>query len=327
MPFISHEDGGPSHAAAPAPLGGLVSRDPLPRRHHSLFGGLIFTILLLGGIALAIRQTYPTVAAAAVGSVLLLVVIFHYALKASDFFGVIFANSVGVYTCLYIVFVSTNFPEAAGVSLPAAFLLPLLGFAAGVLAHRKHLHGLVSEMPRHRPAAMKGMALWIGPLIVISLVTSFLRIPSWTPTSQDAGLMISMGVIGIVGWAASRRISLFLMDTGAVFRSFFANAVQLAQPAFALLTCYSLVIILFGSAYTVFDQMSLTPNFATLGQASPMTFPEGLYLSVATLTMVGYGDITPVSSVARLLVSVELICGVLLLLFGVEAMLTRGTRA
>jgi voltage-gated potassium channel len=139
--------------------------------------------------------------------------------------------------------------------------------------------------------------------------------------------MMSMSIIGAVGWGASRRISLFLMDTGAVFRTFFANAVKLIQPAFALLTCYSLVIIFFGSAFTVFDQMSPTPNFATLGQATPMTFPEGLYLSVATLTMVGYGDITPASSIARLLVSIELICGVILLLFGVEAMLQRGNRA
>lgn len=281
-------------------------------------------MLLLGSIALAIRQTYPTIALTAVGSVLLLVVVFHYAVKTSDFFGVIFANSVGVYTCLYIVFAATNFPQAAGIFLPAAFVLPLLGFAAGVLAHRNHLHSLASEAPRFRPAVLKGMGLWVGPLVVVSLVTSFLNIPSWAPTSQDAGLMISMGVIGIVGWAASRRIALFLVDTGAVFRAFFINAIQLAQPAFALLTCYSLVIIFFGSAYTVFDQMSAAPNFATLGVAARMTFPEGLYLSVATLTMVGYGDITPLSTVARLLVSFELICGVILLLFGVEAMLQRG---
>jgi voltage-gated potassium channel len=298
-----------------------------PRSRHSLFGGLMFTILLLGSIALAIRQSYPMIAVAVVGAVLLMIVIFHYVIRASGFFGVVFANAVGVYTCIYIVFVSSNFPAASGPSLSLGFLLPLTGFAAGVVAQRKHLHSLVSEAPRHRAAALRGSALWIGPLMAIALATSFMRIPSWSPMSQDAALMMSMFVVSVVAWRASRRISLFLLDTGVVFRAFFANAVKLVQPAFALLTCYSLVIIFFGSAFTVFDQMSLAPNFSTLGQATLMTFPEGLYLSVATLTMVGYGDITPLSSMARLLVSIELICGVILLLFGVEAMLQRGNRA
>lgn len=291
----------------------------------SLVGGLIFTIVLLGSIALAIRATYPGIAVAALCAVLLLVVVFHFALRASDFFEVIFANSVGVYTCLFIVFVSTNFPDSTGTAQQIGYLLPLLGFAAGVLVARRGLFPVVGSMPRHRAKAMKGAVVWLGPLAGIAIVTSFLQIPTWTPASQDTGLLASMGLIGLIGLGASRPIALFLVETGAVFRAFFANAVRLVQPAFALLTCYSLVIVLFGAAYTIFDQMSLVPNFATLGVMTPMTFPEGLYLSVATLTMVGYGDITPVSGIARLFVSLELICGVILLLFGVEAMLQRGT--
>lgn len=293
---------------------------------HSLWGGLIFTIILLGSIALAIRETYPGIAVIAITAVLILVVLFHFALEAHDFFSVIFANSVGVYTCLYIVFVSTNFPASASIGQQVGYLLPLAGFAMGVLASRRRLHAVVAHIPRHHPAALRGFTIWVGPLAIVAIVTSFLRIPSWLPDSQNAALLISMTIVGLIGFGASRRISQFLMETGALFRSFFANAVRLVQPAFALLTCYSLVIILFGAAYTIFDQMSVTPNFATLGAITPMTFPEGLYLSVATLTMVGYGDITPVSAVARLFVSIELVCGVVLLLFGVEAMLQRGTK-
>ena len=293
---------------------------------HSLWGGLIFTIILLGSIALAIRETYPGIAVMAITAVLILVVLFHFALGAHDFFGVIFANSVGVYTCLYIVFVSTNFPDAASIGQQVGYLLPLAGFAMGVLASRRRLHAVVAHIPRHHPEALRGFTIWVGPLAVVAIVTSFLRIPSWLPDSQNTALLMSMTIVGLIGFGASRRISQFLMETGALFRSFFANAVRLVQPAFALLTCYSLVIILFGAAYTIFDQMSVTPNFAALGAITPMTFPEGLYLSVATLTMVGYGDITPVSAVARLFVSIELVCGVVLLLFGVEAMLQRGTK-
>lgn len=301
------------------------AHQPGAKTKPPLWNGLVFTMILLGSIALAIRQSYPGIALLAVVTVLALVVVFHFALGANDFFGVIFANSVGVYTCLYIVFLSTNFPEAGRTGQQAGYLLPLLGFAGGVLAGRRQLHPLVAHVPRHRAAAFRGAALWIGPLAMVAIVSSFLRIPSWSPPSQDLGLIVSMTAIGAIGFGASRRISSFLIETGAVFRAFFANAAKLVQPAFAMLTCYSLVIILFGAAYTIFDQMSVTPNFATLGSVMPMTFPEGLYLSVATLTMVGYGDITPVSAVARLFVSMELICGIVLLLFGVEAMLQRGT--
>jgi voltage-gated potassium channel len=315
-------DGTAQHSQTPGP-GHQAGAKIRPQ----LWNGLVFTIILLGSIALAIRQTYPGIALLAVVAVLALVVVFHFALGATDFFGVIFANSVGVYTCLYIVFLASNFPGAGPTEQQVGYLLPLLGFAGGVLAGRRRLHPLVAHVPRHRATAFQGAALWVGPLAMVAIVSSFLRIPSWDPSTQDLGLILSMAVIGVIGFGASRRILLFLIETGAVFSAFFANAVRLVQPAFALLTCYSLVIILFGAAYTIFDQMSVTPNFAALGSAAPISFPDGLYLSVATLTMVGYGDITPISAVARLFVSIELICGVVLLLFGVEAMLERSTQA
>ncbi len=313
-------------AAEHSPAAGPTNH-PVGKIKPPLWNGLVFTAILLGSIALAIRQAYPGIAVLAVLTVLALVAVFHFALGATDFFGMIFANSVGVYTCLYIVFLSTNFPRAEPAGQQIGYLLPLVGFAAGVLTGRRQLHPLVAHIPRHRATAFKGATLWVGPLAIVAIVSSFLRIPSWTPPSQDLALVASMTVVGVIGFGASRRISVFLIETGAVFRAFFANAVNLMQPAFALLTCYSLVIILFGAAYTIFDQMSVAPNFAILGAAMPMTFPEGLYLSVATLTMVGYGDITPISGVARLFVSIELICGVVLLLFGVEAMLQRGTHS
>ena len=257
-----HPQTGPIHPA------GVKAKPPL-------WNGVIFTIILLGSIALAIRQAYPGIALLAVVAVLALVVMFHFALGANDFFGVIFANSVGVYTCLYIVFLSTNFPDSEPPEQQIGYLLPLLGFSCGVFAGRRHLQPLVAHVPRHRSTALRGAAVWIGPLALVAIVSSFLRIPSWTPSSQGFGLVTSMTVIGVIAFGASRRISLFLIETGAVFRTFFANAVKLVQPAFALLTCYSLVIILFGAAYTIFDQVSVTPNFATLGTAAPMTFPKG----------------------------------------------------
>jgi voltage-gated potassium channel len=52
-----------------------------------------------------------------------------------------------------------------------------------------------------------------------------------------------------------------------------------------------------------------------------LNFSESIYFSIVTISTVGYGDIVPHSSVARVLVSLEVICGFLLLIFGVSELL------
>lgn len=52
-----------------------------------------------------------------------------------------------------------------------------------------------------------------------------------------------------------------------------------------------------------------------------ISFSEAIYLSIVTISTVGYGDILPVSNIARLFASVAVICGVMLLLFGVSELL------
>ncbi len=55
--------------------------------------------------------------------------------------------------------------------------------------------------------------------------------------------------------------------------------------------------------------------------ARPLSYSEAIHLSIATISTVGYGDIVPASNAARVLTSIEVICGVLLLLFGVSELL------
>ena len=88
-------------------------------------------------------------------------------------------------------------------------------------------------------------------------------------------------------------------------------------------SCYFLITIIFGCIYTIYDQFSPSSHFLTNGTAKTLTFPDGLYLSMSTLTTVGFGDIIAVTPFARLIVTSEVLCGILLLLFGVDAMLDR----
>ena len=52
-----------------------------------------------------------------------------------------------------------------------------------------------------------------------------------------------------------------------------------------------------------------------------MSFSESIYFSIVSISTVGYGDIVPHSSTARLLASIEVVCGFMLLLFGVSELL------
>jgi voltage-gated potassium channel len=46
-----------------------------------------------------------------------------------------------------------------------------------------------------------------------------------------------------------------------------------------------------------------------------ISFPDALYFSLVTLSTVGYGDLAPVGPLARLLSGMEVVAGLLLLLF------------
>lgn len=294
------------------------------RRHRNpLFGSIAFTIVLLGAIALALRGTSPVIALSTVVAVIILVGIFHIAFPEGDFFSIIFANSVGVYACIYMMFTLSNFPQAEAASVQIGFVLPLLAFAAGVLAHRRHIQHLIARTEHHVAVPIREAVRWAGPLLIVAVLTTYLQIGLWTTDTQDIALVVSMAVIGAVAWLTSKHIALFLIECGLIFRSFLKNAAKLARPAFALLTCYFLITIIFGCAYTIYDQFSPTSHFLMNGVARTLAFPDGLYLSISTLTTVGFGDIVAVAPFARLMVAFEILCGILLLLFGLEAMFER----
>jgi voltage-gated potassium channel len=58
------------------------------------------------------------------------------------------------------------------------------------------------------------------------------------------------------------------------------------------------------------------------GRPRDITFPESLYFSLVTLSTVGYGDIQPHTGFARLITAIEILLGVLLLLFGFSAIIS-----
>jgi voltage-gated potassium channel len=286
----------------------------------------MFTVALLGAIALALRGTSPAIALVTIGVVIALVGVFHLAFVESGLFSIVFANSTGVYACIYVILILSNFPRAHALSVQVGFVLPLLCFAAGVLGHRRQIQHVLDRTRKHAASPLHGTIRWMGPLLIIAVLSTYLNIKTWTNDSQDLALISAMAIIGAVAWLASKHITIFLMESGVILQAFLRNAARLSKPAFALLTCYSVITIFFGCVYTIYDQSQDAPSFQVNGVAQKLSFLDGLYLSVSTLTTVGFGDIIAGAPIARLLVSAEVLCGVLLLLFGVEAMLDRGRR-
>jgi voltage-gated potassium channel len=139
-------------------------------------------------------------------------------------------------------------------------------------------------------------------------------------------LLAAMAAISIIVFLVSRDVAIFLLDTGLLFEAFFERMTSLIVPAFAFLTFYSLLVILFASLYTVLDHLAGGPHFRIDGALRAITFSESLFFSVTTLSTVGYGDIVPAGNAARLLAAIEIVCGVLLFLFGVNELFSFSQR-
>jgi voltage-gated potassium channel len=75
-------------------------------------------------------------------------------------------------------------------------------------------------------------------------------------------------------------------------------------------------VIVFAAIYRIVDRLSEAPDFLVAGEARDISFLESLYFSIITLSTVGYGDIVPLSNPMRVIISVQIVVGVMLLLFG-----------
>jgi voltage-gated potassium channel len=200
--------------------------------------------------------------------------------------------------------------------MSAAYVIPILAFLAGSWWRRDDVRRLLGG---DRPRVLRDFRHifgWLVPVFAVGALTFLLPEYSDEPHAQNLALFGAMGVIGVTVFAVSRSVCTFLLDTGLLFEAFFEDISRLFVPAFAFFTFYSLIVIVFASIYRVIDLYSGSDHFMIGGVVRDITFPESLYFSIVTLSTVGFGDIVPRSDTVRLVVAVEVVIGVLLLLFG-----------
>ncbi len=225
---------------------------------------------------------------------------------------------IAVYATIFSFFVDEVFGRVSTSAAGVGFSLPILAFMLGCWSWRADVSAALEAPDIGDSQSLLRALFWLLPVFSVGALMYAVSTFAEGAVNSQLAFLLSMSAIAIIVLIASRTIATFLLDAGLLFEEFFSRMAQLVVPAFAFLTFYALLVIIFASLYTLMSQHAVQPHFQIGGERRPLAFSEAVYFSVVTLSTVGYGDILPASNVARALASVEVICGVLLLLFGVS---------
>ena len=283
---------------------------------HKRLGGVVFTItliLLVGYAMIDVATYFSAIVFAGVGTAAFYV---HLVFPDSRFFSISLANSMAVYACVFVVFVTINFPTVDRTYTSVGFLLPIVAFFGGTLLRRDQIRNIVTTKQVRAEHEFPRVFRWLIPMAVIGATTF---IPPELDLSQEQINFVFVGymaVIGVVVFFVSHQVSTFLIDTGLIFEAFFERAAMLSVPTFAFLTFYSLNVIVFAAIYRITDRISDKTHFLVNYEPANISFVDAIYFSLITVSTVGYGDVTPASDIIRVVASFQIVIGVLLLLFG-----------
>lgn len=284
-------------------------------RHYSLIASALTAalVLLVGFAATEIVSGFVAVMLTTVVGAF---AAFHWLFPQSRFVAIAFVNLIAVYACLFVFFVAANFTQVDQIVLLTGFTLPILAFLAGAVWRHREIGAIVASEDLREERNPARVLRWLVPVFAIGALTFLVPGRPWGPIGYDAAFLIAMGGISAIATILSRDVSAFLLDAGLLFEEFFQRITRLLVPAFAFLTFYSLLVIVFGAIYRIVDHLAPEYLFRVNGTAQKISFPEALYFSIVTLSTVGYGDIVPAANLTRIVVAVQIVCGIVLLLFG-----------
>ena len=250
----------------------------------------------------------------------------HLLFPGSRFFTITFANAMGVYACVYMTFLEALYPDVSSGARVVGFVLPILAFALGIFLRREAIRSVImSEHPRLETRFGRAF-LWLVPVALVGIVNFAAPLDAIGPDGRSYWLLGAMTAISLVVLLASRNVAVFLIDTGLLFEDFFEIVSSLIKPAFAFLTFYSMMVVLFATLYRLLGRLDTAPTFMIDGVPRDPSFVEALYFSIVTLSTVGYGDIVPLTYAARIVVALQIVSGILLLLFGFHALMRQTLR-
>jgi voltage-gated potassium channel len=130
---------------------------------------------------------------------------------------------------------------------------------------------------------------------ITALVAAYYALPL---ERSSAGIAVTTLVIGLAVF-----IALVAFQVRSIIRSPFPGL----RAIEALATSVPLFLLLFASSYVVMAEMSAS-NFG-----ERLTHTDGLYFTVTVFSTVGFGDITPKTQAARLVVTGQIIADLVIL--------------
>ncbi|WP_270934998.1 potassium channel family protein [Falsiroseomonas oryzae] len=231
------------------------------------------------------------------------------------------ATGLAIYASLFVVLSRAQFPQAPDWSRAPAFLLPVFAFLVSAWWRRGDLAGIVGREDEHDLAELPHTLRWVLFTALIGLVCFVLPVNRLEPWAQAAALLISMAAIAGIVALSVRDVVRLLVDVALIMHEVSDRARHMMVPATAFLLMYALLVVVFAAAYRISDGLSIVSLFNGPGGPMRISYSDALHFSIATLSTVGYGDIHPQDDGIRVLASIQVVLGQLLLLFGVAEIL------
>jgi len=152
------------------------------------------------------------------------------------------------------------------------------------------------------PPGREGWYRW-RPVLTVARLAAVLAALTivYIEAPWDGRLDLSLGA-QLLGWLAVLGLAV-VMEVRVVLRS--RRPWQRAAEGAVL--SIALLLLPFASAYVLLDQTDPT-SFS-----EPLTRLDGLYFAVTVFSTVGFGDITPVTETARILVTVQILVDLLMI--------------
>jgi hypothetical protein len=186
---------------------------------------------------------------------------------------------------LGLILISIGFQLAAGETDGArlvAVILQALTLVAAVVASRAH------------PMVIRGAVI----AAVLSIVGASLAILGTSAFGDDSGRAVTLLLVALVPPAIITGLLKLFRQEGSIT----------VETMFGVLCLYLLIGLFFGTAFAAMEEIGGRAFFHQLTAAQSET-SDFLYFSFATLTTVGYGDLTAATNLGRSIAITEALLG------------------
>jgi voltage-gated potassium channel len=275
----------------------------------------LFTVALVALVAFAIGADGPTT----VSSLVTCGVgfgFFYLLFPGGAHFGMTVANFLAIYACMFEFFRQANFPLAQRPAAFVAIAMPVLGFLLGCFWHRRQVYSIIHARRIRELERLPRLTFWFTGALAVGASSFALPRLELDGDQQGFALIAAMAMITLFVITWVRDVVLVMIDVAMVFEGVATRLDRLIRPMIAFLTFYALLVVVFGCLYRIADITSPQLQFTLHSVPARIGFVDALYYSVATITTLGFGDIAPTSLLVRALTAMEVVSGVLMLLFG-----------